>query len=410
MRFGIYVVTLSAKSKQSREEASKAGKSELFRLKANGFGKMRKYGIVIVLLLLCMQSWALEWPVDTLERRVLKPRLIYNVDAAVWFDNREYKAPYQDDQTLFALRLSPEIGVGVTDRQKGEHRVIAGVHYIQPMGGNWKDIHVHPTVFYQYQYKGLSLNLGAIPYKHFIRQLPDFLRYDSIAYLHPNIQGALVQYQSRHGFVEAMCDWRGLQRPDQREMFRITIDGEYGYQGFFRYFVGGVAQLNHKANHADPTPHEGVCDDAYISPNIGIDFSKPTPLDTLSLRASYIYGYQRKRSANEVYQPQGFMLEFMINWKWLGAKNTFYYGDNLMPLYGVYAADLNQGDPFYQSKLYNRTDFYVYFIRKAFVNCYFSWNMHYVPQGGLQHQQQLIAVFSLDGIRKEGRLKGLFEK
>ena len=371
---------------------------------------MKRNSLLILFCFLCLSAVALQYPCDSVAMLPLKPRFLYNVDALFYFDNREYKAPYQDDQTLFAIRLSPEIGVGLTDKSGGTHQLVAGVHYLQPMGGNWKDIHVHPTVFYQYDYKGFRMSLGAVPYKYFIRQLPDFLRYDSIAYYHPNIQGALFQYSSRHGFVEAMLDWRGLQRPDQREMFRITIDGEYAYNGYFRYFVGGIAQLNHKANHADPTPHEGVCDDAYLSPNIGIDFAKPTPLDTLSLRASYIYGYQRERRTSTLFQPQGFMLEFMINWRWVGAKNTFYYGSNLMPLYGTYGADLNQGDPFYQSKLYNRTDLYVYFVRKAFVSCYFSWNMHYVPESGLQHQQQVIAVFSLEGIHQEGKLRGPFDK
>ncbi|MBR1807913.1 MAG: hypothetical protein IJ776_00795 [Paludibacteraceae bacterium] len=371
---------------------------------------MKRGAIVILLFSVSLASMALEYPCDSAAMQPLRPRLQYSVDALFYFDNREYKAPWQNDQTLFAIRLSPEIGVGFTDKRGGVHRVMAGVSYIQPMGGNWKDIHVHPTVFYQYSQSGFRMSLGAVPYKYFFRQLPDFLRYDSIAYAHPNIQGALFQYGSKHGFVEAMLDWRGLQRPDQREMFRITIDGEYGYRGFFRYFVGGVAQLNHKANHGDPTPHEGVCDDAYISPNIGIDFAQPTPLDTLSLRASYIYGFQRERASGTLHQPQGFLLEFMINWKWVGAKNTFYYGNNLMPFYGTYGADLNQGDPFYQSRLYNRTDLYVYFVRMAFVSCYFSWNMHYVPEGGLQHQQQVVAVFSLDGLHRKGYLRGPFEK
>ncbi|MGM9830562.1 MAG: hypothetical protein ACI3Z5_00925 [Paludibacteraceae bacterium] len=339
-----------------------------------------------------------------------KPRFLYNVDFATWFDNREYQRPLQIPQTLFSFRLSPEIGVGLSDRQGGSHRLIAGVHYTQPLGGNWKEVHFHPTAFYQYQYKGFTMNIGAVPYKHFIRQLPDFLRYDSIAYAHPNIQGALLQYSSRHGYVEAMCDWRGMQSPTRREMFRITFDGEYSYQGFFRYFAGGVAQLNHKANHGAPTPREGVCDDIYASPNIGIDFAAPTPLDTICLRASYIYGYQRFRPDNLVYQPQGFMLEFMLRWRFLGLKNTFYVGDNLMPLYGMFGADLNQGDPFYQSPLYNRTDLFIYIVRKGFVNCYFSWNMHYAAGTRLQNQQQLIVLFSLDGLKKEQRLRGLFDK
>lgn len=339
-----------------------------------------------------------------------KPRFLYNVDFATWFDNREYQRPLQIPQTLFSFRLSPEIGVGLSDRQGGSHRLIAGVHYTQPLGGNWKEVHFHPTAFYQYQYKGFTMNIGAVPYKHFIRQLPDFLRYDSVAYAHPNIQGALLQYSSRHGYVEAMCDWRGMQSPTRREMFRITFNGEYSYQGFFRYFAGGVAQLNHKANHGAPTLREGVCDDIYASPNIGIDFAAPTPLDTICLRASYIYGYQRFRPDNLVYQPQGFMLEFMLRWRFLGLKNTFYVGDNLMPLYGMFGADLNQGDPFYQSPLYNRTDLFIYIVRKGFVNCYFSWNMHYAAGTRLQNQQQLIVLFSLDGLKKEQRLRGLFDK
>lgn len=372
--------------------------------------EMKKCLISLLFSSLCLFAWALEHPSDSVVKALLRPRFLYNVDAAFWIDNREYKGPLQIDQTLFALRLSPEIGVGLTDREGGEHRLMAGVHYIQPMGGNWRDLRLHPTVYYQYHFKGLSLNFGTVPYKYFIRQLPDFLRYDSIAYAYPNIQGALVQYQSKHGFVEAMCDWRGLRRPDQREMFRVTIDGEYSYQGLFRYFAGGVAQMNHMANFAAPTPQEGVCDDAYLSPNIGIDFAGPTPLNTLLLKASYIVGYQNQRKRYTKYVPQGILLEFMVNWRWIGAKNTFYFGNYLMPFYGIYGSDLYLGDPFYQSRIYNRTDLYIYLLRKSFINCYFSWNLHWEPKGGLQHQQQVIAVFSLDGIKKQGTLRGLFDK
>ena len=371
---------------------------------------MKKVLKTLLLSILYVSAWAAEPPADSARHVPLKPRFLYNVDAAIWFDNREYHEPWQTPQTFFSIRLSPSVGVGVTDNAGGEHRVMAGVHYTQPMGGNWKEVTFHPIAFYQYKYRGLTLNMGEIPYTYFIRQLPDFMRYDSIVYAQPNIQGALFQYQSKHGFVEAMCDWRALRRVDQREQFRVTIDGEYSYQGFFRYFIGGIAQMNHKANYSIPTTHEGVGDDIIVSPNIGIDFSSPTPLCTLSLRASYIYAYQFQRKFQVMCHVHSFMLEFMMNWKWIGAKNTFYYGDNLMPFYYRYHADMNQGDPFYQSPIYNRTDFYFYLIRKSFINCYFSWNLHWEPIGGLQHQQQLIAVFSLDGIKRGGTLRGLFDK
>lgn len=341
--------------------------------------------------------------------KVVKPKFLYDVDFLTYFDNREYKKVYQEPQTIFGFRLSPEIGLGIVERNGVSHKLMAGVSYLQPLGGNWKDVKLSATAYYQLRYKGITMNLGAVPYKYFIRQLPDFMRYDSVAYYHPNIQGALMQYESKWGFVEFMCDWWGMQRVDQREMFRLTVDGEFRYTGLFRYMIGGVAQMGHKANKKSPSPREGVADDIYVSPNISIDFAPAIPLDTLCLRASYIYGLQQFRH-HEKHQPQGLMLEFMIRWKMLGAKNTFYYGDNLMPLYGLFGCDLNQGDPFYQAKLYNRTDIYVYLYNNSFINCYFSWNMHYIRESGLQHQQQLILLFSLDGLKKAERLRGLFEK
>ena len=372
--------------------------------------EMRNCYLALLFLVSSLSAIASDFPGDSVSKVPLKPRFLYNIDAAFWFDNREYKEPWQIAQTFFDMRLSPEIGLGFTDKKEGVHRLMAGFQYIQPMGGNFYDLRVHPTVYYRYQNKGLTVNLGAIPYKYFIRQLPDFMQYDMIVYNRPNIQGGLVQYQSRHGYVEAMLDWRGMKKVDQREMFRATIDGEYSYQGLFRYFVGGIAQLNHKAKYGSYVYLEGTGDDVYISPNMGVDFSAPTPFDVLSIKASYIFGYQRLRLFGIACIPQGVMLECMVNWRWLGVKNTFYYGDNLMPFYNLYGTDLNQGDPFYQSEIYNRTDLYVYIVHNSYLNCYFSWNLHWARQGGLQHQQQLIAVFSLNGIGKKEKLRGLFDK
>ena len=73
------------------------------------------------------------------------------------------------------------------------------------------------------------------------------------------------------------------------------------------------------------------------------------------------------------------------------------------------------GDPFYQSRLYNRTDLFVYLYRSSFVNFYFSWNMHYDGYH-LQHQQQMIVRFRLEPLMQElaGKqqpfLRGLFDK
>lgn len=335
-----------------------------------------------------------------------KPRFLYNVDFATYFDNREYKAPYQRPQTIFKFRLSPEIGVGLTDNIGGRHKLIAGVHYTQPLGGNWKEVTFTPTAYYQFSVKGFAVAMGAIPYKEKIETLPDWLMYDSVTYAHPNIQGALLSYISRHGFVEFMCDWRGFQTPERREMFRLLLNGRYNYKWLN---IGGYGQINHKANFAAPTPREGVCDDIYINPQIGVEFSNYTPLDSLCLRVGYILGIQNHREKKLYEKPQGVLIELYANWRFLGVKNTFYYGNNLMPHRAEFGADLNLGDPFFQSPLYNRTDLFIYLYRNSFVNCYFSWNMHY-DGNKLQHQQQLMARFSLDGFGKSRKLKSLLDK
>lgn len=337
-------------------------------------------------------------------------KFIYNIDFTSYFDNREYHEPLQTPQTIFALRLSPEIGLQITDKANGIHRIIAGAHYTQPFGSNFREARLQPTAFYQYRWHGYALLLGIAPTKHRIEPLPDFLNYDSINYAEPNLRGALLQYCSKHGCAEFMCDWRGMQTPMRREMFRLVLNGHYRYTGLFTYFIGGIAQINHKANYAKPTPREGVCDDIYISPNIGVDFAPALPLDSLSLRASYIIAYQTERINEDRRIPQGLLLDFFARWRFLGLKNTLYVGQNLMPFYATYGPDLNQGDPFYQSPCYNRTDLFIYLVRRSFVNCYFSWNLHAVQGQTLQHQQQLIVHFSLDGLHRKQLLRGLFDK
>ena len=335
---------------------------------------------------------------DTLQLGIVNPNngkrahFIYDVDFYTYFDNREYHEPYQIPQTIFNFRLSPTIGVQIEDMLGGKHRLIAGVNYTQPLGGGWKNVQFNPIAYYHYKYKGLNMQFGAVPYDNRVMRLPNLLQYDSLAYYRPNIQGALISYEDQRGFVEFMCDWRGSQTPEIREMFRLMIDGRYKYKWFF---VGGIGQINHKANFKAPTPREGICDDTYVIPQIGFDLTGIVPeIDTFSMRFSYVLGIQNHRSIESYQKPQGFMAELMFNWWFLGIRDEFYVGDSMMPHYRYYRSDLNQGDPFYQSRIYNRLDIFAYLYRNSFVNCYLSYNLHY-DGVSLAHQQQLIVRFNL---------------
>ncbi|MCQ2343071.1 MAG: hypothetical protein MJZ75_06275 [Paludibacteraceae bacterium] len=365
------------------------------------------------------------WTNAEARRDAKRVRLVYNVDFDSYFDNREYKDKgsmptdrVQMPQTIFSFRLSPTVGVRINDRVGGSHSLIAGVRYTQPLGGNWRDAKVIPTAYYHFQSKGVNLQLGAIPYENRILSMPDWLQYDSLVYARPNIQGALISYQDRRGFVEFMCDWRGSQSMERREMFRLLVDGQYQYKWFF---VGGLAHLNHTAGSADPEIHayESLYDDLNLGGHVGFDFTRMTSLDSLTVKATYICGIARDREREVEFHPQGVLVELYANWWFLGVKNTTYIGDNLQPLRwsdnggSPIGALMCQGDPFYQATFYNRTDLFAYFYRSAYVNCYFSWNLHYDNVcRRLQNQQQLIVRFSLDGLYRQPdrNLRGLFDK
>lgn len=326
-------------------------------------------------------------------------KFIYDVDFLTNFDNREYHSVYQSSQTIFGIRLSPSVGVEFTDSLGGVHRFVGGLNYVQPFGATWNHLSVSPIAYYRFDIKGFTAALGFIPYGNLKRSLPSFLMSDSLVYAYPNIQGALFQYESRWGYAEAFCDWRGMMSRERREAFRIIIDGRFRYEWFF---FGGYAQLNHLANRLDVKT--GVCDDACVNPFVGIDFSRRTPLDSLEFSAGYLFGYQRDRKVSDLRLCHGLTAEFFLKWKMLAVGNTLYYGDNQMPFYGTYGSELNQGEPWYQAPLYNKTNFRLYLVQRPYVNCWLEWDLHYTWHEKLSNQQRVVCRFNLGKVpfKKKG--------
>lgn len=340
---------------------------------------MKRLGLIVVIILSARLACA--------------QKFLYDVDFVLDFDNREIHHTYQPSGTLFGFRLTPEIGVGIQDSLGGSHRLMAGVSYIQPCGADWKHVTFTPTVFYQYDIKGFSMHLVFVPYLHLIEPLPDYLRSDSLAFAYPNIQGALFQYQSKHGFAMAMCDWRGMMSHETREAFRIVAGGKFYHQWFF---AGGWAQMNHLSHNADSIL--GVCDDIVLNPLAGISVAQYTPLDTLSLEVGYICGFQRDRKIEQQYWCHGFHACFTLGWRFIGFRNELYVGQNQMPLYPQYGTLIYQGETGYRANLYNRTDLYLYIVRRSFVTCYAGWGLIITDRGTISNQQQVVCRFNLDGL------------
>ncbi len=353
-----------------------------------------KLYVVALLLLVCSSA-------------VSAQTFLYNVEALSYFDNREYKNEYVHSRTLFGFRLSPEVGVGFSDKADGHHRLMGGVHYNQPIGNNLKSAYFTPTIYYEYARKRLTMSLGAVPFTHMKQSLPDYLQYDSLTYMRPNIQGALIQYQAPKFTGEVFCDWRSIQTETQREAFRIVLMAQY-HPGMF--YFGGNLQINHLASTT--IIKQGVCDDIMVNPFVGLDFTRLLPLDSLSLQVGYIlaYAWDRVREENPSF-PGGIHVDLTARWKRLGLHNTLYAGKNIMPLYNSVGALLYQGDPLYQDPFHDRLDIYFCIVRHPAVSCYFSWNFHFLSSAKrLNHQQQLTVCFNLDALHNTQNLKNLFGK
>lgn len=326
-------------------------------------------------------------------------RLAYDVDFMFNFDNRESNDPYDQSQTILGVRLSPAIGFRYTEPRGDEHQLMAGVSYIQPCGANWRDVKVFPTIYYRYQHAGFGLHFGFVPYRRMLQPLPSYLRSDSLQFAYPNIQGTLLQYSSDKGHVELLCDWRGMMSAQTREAFRIIAGGRYEYRWLY---LGGWIHMNHLS---ESQTIRGVCDDLTLNPLVGIDFHKETPLDELYLDAGYLLSYQRDRRAEKEAFAHGFISNMGIRWRWIGLRNTLYAGQNQMMLYPEYRQLLNQGDPHYQASVYNRTDLYLCFVSRSFVQCYADWSFHVtgpseLAPSRLSHQQRIVCRFSLEELMR----------
>lgn len=339
-------------------------------------------------------------------------KLAWNVNFDAFFDNREYPYAHARSQTLIGARLAPEIGIAIGPDSLSS-RIMAGASWIQPMDG--RNPQVVPTLYYRFLSKHFNMSFGLFPRTHLFENAPAVFQFDSLTYYRPNLAGVLLQYHDRKGFAELLLDWRQIQTTRIREAFMVMFNGRWDVCSEF--FFGGRVMMNHLARSRNADNTETVTDDLAISPYVGLNLTRITGLDTLTLKVGYHQALERERAFGGFKYPGGILIDLMAEWRFLGLKNTFYYGENLMPFYRIHDTEtggvrpglgtqLNMGDPFFQSRLYDRLDIYGYIFRTCYVNCMASINFHFTP-GKVNLQQQLIvrAYFDEDMWKDRRNLK-----
>ncbi len=334
--------------------------------------------------------------------------LLWSAELVPYFDNREYTYKRMQSETLFATRLTPTVGIAF-----GNHSIVAGVAWIQPIDSRIEHSKFKPTIYYRYDTPQFSMSMGMFPRTQLIEPLDDFMQTDSLAFFSPNIQGALFQHASSLGYIEALIDWRGIQTETVREAFMIVAQGRIRMTPYL--FAGGAVVMNHLARAKNELPENAthVTDNFMVRPYIGLDFSHRTVLDSLTFRCGYLATLDRERGVTSWHISHAFVADLTLEWRFLGLRDKFYYGSSSQPFYDKFGAMLYQGEAYYTAEWHNRIDLYGYIFRNSFINCFASVNFHFTPGNTVSCQQQLVVRAYINRSFKErhknkDRIKNIF--
>lgn len=315
----------------------------------------------------------------------------WSIDATVLLNNREGGDGYTPDQTFMFTRLSPEVGVAMSD---GQHVLKGGIVWYQPMIDDLSGYKILPTLYYRYNRpEGWHVTLGLIPRSLMVQRMPRYLWSDSLDYCQPVLRGAMTQLVKPAGYAEIAVDWRQLQTDWRREAFAVMLNTDWRVAGPFR--LGGHLQYSHLAKSRLGKENQHVNDDFIINPMATLDLSRRTVLDSLRLDAGAIIAMERDRGDERWRKPAGFVATATARWRWLQLDETFYTGQDLMPLYPALGSLLNLGDPYYHSKSYSRTDLTAHVVSNSFVDLSASLMFH-ATEHVTGFWQQITCRFYLD--------------
>ena len=311
---------------------------------------------------------------ETETRGGLKVRFAYDVNFEMNFDNRENTSDLSPSMTVFGARLTPEIGIGVTQGNGTRHRVMLGVDIMKDFGrgpdaspdglvpGNKgyanADLFKEMTMYYRMDRRmgktDFSLTAGIFPKRFSMSReySPAFIS-DSLKFYDNNYEGLLLSFSRPKSCYEVGCDWMGMYGTDRRERFMIFSSGEGRLSDMFS--LGYAAYLYHFAGAAHVS---GVVDNALVNPFVTLDLSRRSGLQRLDFTLGWLQSFQNDRKAGRLVFPHGGEFTASLrNWN-VGIENYLFYGTDMMPFFSEkdsagnrYGNLLYMGEAFYKVRL-----------------------------------------------------------
>lgn len=322
--------------------------------------------------------------------------VVWDIDFDFRFDNREYGDPSKmitPSTTIFGANIAPEVGIS----WGYGHSLLTGATLHADMGS--ENFFGKPEFIAYYNYSGTRLDawLGLFPRNNLMGRYSRATFKDTYAFYQPTIEGAMIRYKAPFWFVELACDWNGLRSPTRREKFTILFAGEANKN---LSMAGYNIMLHH---HAASDTARGVVDNAMLNIYMGLDFSSLLVNSELAVQFSWLQGYQNDRlHIGTPTMPGGYEVDIKMRRDDIGLRNTFYKGDDLMPLWNlpyedsngsIYGPELYSGDPFYrvgEKGFYNRLELYWQPVIKGGVSLRFSSVHHF--DGNHWGWQQVISL------------------
>ncbi|MDR3704669.1 MAG: hypothetical protein P4L28_02030 [Paludibacteraceae bacterium] len=325
-------------------------------------------------------------------------KLEWSVSATPFFDNTEFGGSKKEvDQTMAGTRLAPEIGMSFDT----VHRVHVGVALLQEFGSANTIDSYHPIAYYEFNQAPFKFTMGAFPRDSAVGDYPRVFFQDSIGYYRPLINGLVWKIYNNNSHMKVWLDWTGRQSTTQREEFFMGWAGKTQKGVVYLQHFG---YMMHYAKMKDAPDSQFIHDNGLMLTSIGLDFSKQTVFDKLSIDAGWLLGLERDRGTSNWLRHNDLLIEANIEYKCIGFSDTYFRGDGQMYFYPEENNKLYWGEPIYRNTEYNRIDGYIKFIETDNVKLKFVYTLH-AAEHQIFHEQGLYASIYLNNYKKKSGKK-----
>lgn len=315
-------------------------------------------------------------------------RVGFDIDFFGYADNREYKSIYTEDKTIFGTIISPKLSFALDSN----NRIVGGMHYNQNFGRHAENgDRLFPIAYYNYKSKNFDFALGHMPRYERLKDVPRIALADTFMYDRPNIEGMYLAFQKNAWKQALYIDWLSKQSPNQRERFLVGLTGKYTLG---RFYVKDDALLYHNALSSNDTIDQHIQDNGMVMLRVGVDLSHKTFLDSLSIEAGGVIGFDRVRTEYDLRVARGFISSIFLGYRKFFIENTLYLGD---------PQNLPNGDSFYHRNSYNRLDLGWVPFRKGNLEGKFTASLHFAPDQTSNQQAFTLRYRFGSNIWKKGK-------